>query len=298
MPTRDPRSEHDGARGLAFATGAYAFWGLVPLFWRALGPVPPVEVLAHRVWWSVVFVAGLLVVMGPRLEVAQVLRTPRTLRTLAVSTALISANWGLFIWAVQSGRLVQASLGYYINPLANVLLGVVFLGERLRRGQAIAVAIALLGVVYFVIARGVLPWVSLVLAGSFGLYGLIRKRAPVSALAGLFVETLLVAPLAAGYLIWLSTQGRGAFGHDAKASALLALAGPITAIPLVWFTAAARRLSLATLGFAQYISPTLQLAIAALAFHEPLTRAHAVTFGCIWAALALFTIDGLRSARA
>jgi chloramphenicol-sensitive protein RarD len=292
--------------GLAYALGAYLLWGLVPIYWRAVGPVPAVEVLAHRIAWSVVFVALLVGVSRGWGRVRDALGRTTTLGALALSTLLVTTNWGLFIWAVQTGRLVQASLGYYINPLANVLLGVVLLGERLRRPQKIAVGLAFAGVAYFALARGVLPWVSLALAASFGLYGLVRKRAPVEPIVGLFVETLLVAPLAIGYLVWLALQGRaelgvfgrGAFGHALGSSLLLVAAGPVTAIPLVWFAAAAKRLPLSTLGFVQYLSPSLQLLLAVLLFHESLTRAHLVTFGCIWSALALYSFDGLRQARA
>jgi chloramphenicol-sensitive protein RarD len=291
------REEHP-LEGLAYAIGAYGFWGLVPIFWKALGRVPAHEVLAHRVAWSLVFVALAITFTRAWRRVGAVLSSPRAVLTMAVSATLVTANWGIFIWAVQSGRLVQASIGYYVNPLLSVMLGVVVLGERLRRAQVLAVVLALAGVVYFAVASGVWPWVSLALAGTFGLYGLVRKRAPVEPLVGLFVETSLVAPLAIGFVAWLASRGIGAFGTSTRASVMLIAAGPITAVPLVWFAAAARRLPLSTLGFAQYLAPTLQLALAVIAYGEPLGRAHVVTFACIWSALALYSLDGWRSARA
>lgn len=257
--------------------------------------MPAVEVLAHRIVWSLVVVSVMFVVARKGGEAAAALRSRRTLGTLAVTTALISLNWGLFIWAVQSGRLLQASLGYYINPLINVVLGVVVLQERLRRAQVIAVALALLGVVVLAVAGGVLPWVSLLLAGSFGLYGLLRKTAPVDALTGLFVETALLSPVALVFLVIRESSGQGALLTGSVAhGALLAACGLVTALPLLWFTAAARRLPLSVLGFFQYVAPTLQFLLAVLRYGEKITPAHAVTFALIWTALGLFTLDARR----
>jgi chloramphenicol-sensitive protein RarD len=214
-----------------------------------------------------------------------------TLKYLAGSTILIAANWGIFIWSVQSGRILQASLGYYINPLVNVALGVVFLGERLSRTQSIAVGLATLGVLILTVAAGVFPWVSLLLAFTFASYGLLRKLAPVEALAGLFVETLLVTPFALAYILFREHAATGALRQGTFAhGVLLALAGPITAVPLIFFAAAARRMPLSTLGFFQYIAPTLQFLLAVLLYGEKLSAAHVATFACIWTALAIFTL--------
>lgn len=289
---------HDARSGAFFAIAAYGSWGLVPLYWKALGPVPSLELLAHRVVWSLVFVAAAVAILGKLGETREALRSWRVAARLLLTTALISANWGIFIWAVQSGRLLEASLGYYINPLANVALGVVALGERLRRTQVIAVGLALCGVVVMTAAAGVFPWVSLLLAGSFALYGLLRKTAPVDALTGLFIETGMLLPVAGGYVAWLEARGQGALGQGtAGHGAMLAAAGLVTALPLLWFTAAARRLPLSTLGFFQYIAPTCQFLLAVFLYDEPLSAARTTSFALIWAALLLLTVEARLKAR-
>jgi chloramphenicol-sensitive protein RarD len=280
--------------GLAYALAAYLTWGLVPIFWKRLGVVPAIEVLAHRVVWSLLFVGVLVVASGAWGEVKAAARQRKTLVAMAASTTLIACNWGLFIWAVQSGKILQTSIGYYINPLVNVLLGVGLLGERLRRPQALAVGLAALGVVWLAVAQHVFPWISLALAFSFGLYGWVRKRASVAPLVGLFIETALTAPLAIALLSQRAHAGTGAFGERGALVTLLLIAtGPVTALPLVWFAAAAKRLTLTTLGFVQYLTPSLTLALAVGVYHERLTPTHMVTFGFIWAALALYTADGV-----
>jgi chloramphenicol-sensitive protein RarD len=285
--------------GALYAVAAYSAWGLVAIYWKALGPVPAVEVLAHRVAWSLLFVAGLMAATGRLRQATEALRSRKTAATLALTTALISGNWGLFIWAVQSGRLLESSLGYFINPLVNVLFGVVFLGERLRRLQKIAVGMALLAVVVLTAATGVLPWVSLVLAFSFASYGLLRKTAAVDSLTGLFIETAMLAPVAAGYICFLEVTGRGALGQGSAAHGLLlAACGLITAVPLLWFTSAARLLPLSTLGFFQYIAPTCQFLLAVLVYGEPIGRAQTGAFALIWAALAVFSVDARIASRA
>lgn len=283
--------------GALFALGAYGLWGVVPIYWKRLGPVPAVEVVAHRVVWSVLFVALVLTLSRGWASVVVALRSRRTLAYLSASTALIAANWGLFIWAVQTGHILQASLGYFINPLVNVAAGVLFLKERLSRPQVIAVTLAAIGVLILTVAGGAFPWVSLTLAFSFAAYALLRKTAPVESLAGLFIETLLVAPFALALILFRERGGHGAlgagsFGHGV----MLSMAGPITAIPLLLFAAAARRMPLSTLGFFQYVSPTLQFLLAVLLYREKLTVAHVVTFGFIWAALGVFSLT--RSTRA
>jgi chloramphenicol-sensitive protein RarD len=218
-------------------------------------------------------------------------------RVLAATTLLIAVNWGLYIWAVQAGRVLEASLGYFVNPLVNVAFGVGFLGETLRPRQRVAFLVAGAGVVVLVVATGAFPWIALVLAGTFGLYGLLRKQADVEPVGGLFAETALLAPPAIAVLAWLAWRGEGAFGRTARETALLALAGVITSVPLLAFGAAVRRLKLSTLGVVQYLAPTGQFLLAVLAFGEPFGRAQAFAFGCIWTALGLYTWDALASAR-
>lgn len=283
------------ATGAACAFGAYFIWGLFPAYWKLLGAVAPGVIIAHRIAWSCAFVLG-LVAFGRRFgELRDVVREPRTLGVLAVSTALISCNWLLFIWAVNTGRVTEASLGYYINPLVNVLLARVVLGERLRPPQLLAVGLAGAGVAWLVLGLGVVPWVSLALAATFGLYGLLRKRAPVEALTGLAVETALATPFAVAYLAF---AGGAWFGARPLESALLVGSGVATAVPLLWFAIGARRLRYGTLGILQYVAPTGQLALAVLAYGEPFTPRHAVTFGLIWTAVAIYAVDGVLASRA
>lgn len=282
---------NESRSGALYALGAYGLWGIVPIYWKKLGAVPAAEVVAHRVVWSVLFVAVVLAIVRGYGAVGVALRSRRTLAYLSGTTLLIAVNWGLFIWAVQTGHILQASLGYYVNPLVNVAMGVVFLKERLNRPQTIAVALAAIGVTILTVAAGTFPWVSLLLALTFGAYGLLRKTAPVEALAGLFVETLLVTPFALAFVLFREHGGHGALTTGGLGrGVLLAMAGPITAVPLLFFAAAARRLSLTTLGFFQYVAPTLQFLCAVLLYGEKLTPAHVATFACIWAALAVFTL--------
>jgi chloramphenicol-sensitive protein RarD len=290
-----------GAAGVAFALLAYTSWGVMPVYWKALGGVPPLEVLMHRVVGTVVFAALLLTLSRRWAEVRQALGRRRHVLALAASALLIAANWGIFIWAVEQGRIVATSLGYYLNPLANVALGTVLLGERLRPVQLVAVAIAAAGVGSFAWTLGSLPWISLSLAATFALYGLIRKTVPVASIAGLAIETALLAPAAGLGIALREAGGEGAFARAAELGphthALLLGAGVVTALPLIWFASAARRLRLATIGLFQYIAPSLALGIAVLAYGEPFTRAHAVTFACIWTALALYSFESLRALR-
>lgn len=284
--------------GLALGVAAYAAWGVVPLYWRELGGVDPVEILACRALFGLFAFVALAAAMGQLGAARAAVRDRRALRTLAAAAALLALNWGLFIHATLGGHLLQASLGYFINPLLSVALGVVFLGERLRRLQLAAIALAGVGVLWLALGAGP-PWIALALASSFGLYGLLRKTAPVAALAGSTVETALMAPLAAVYLAWIAGDpARGAFTHAAAGThALLVGTGLITALPLLWFTAAARRLPLATLGFLQYLAPTGQFLTAVLVFDEALAPRKLAAFGFIWVALALFSVDLVRAAR-
>ncbi len=284
--------------GLAAAVAAFFLWGLFPLYWKLLAGVPAVEVVAHRMAWGLVAVAAWVTLRGRWPDARAVASRPRTILRLAASGALISLNWLLYIWAVIHDHVVDASLGYFINPLVNVLLGVVVLRERLGRAQGIAVALAATGVAVLTVAHGRLPWIALALAVSFGLYGLARKTVSADAVMGLLWETALLTPLAAGYLVFLGQQGTGTFGPSAPtASALLVLGGPVTAVPLVLFALGARALPLSTVGFLQYLSPSLQFLLAVLVFREPFTSVHAVTFAFIWAALAILTWDLRRRLR-
>jgi chloramphenicol-sensitive protein RarD len=278
------------------ALASYLIWGLVnPVFFKSLGDVGAVEIVAHRVVWTVVLVGiGVLSSRGPAAVVAAV-GSWRRLGILVVTTLLVTVNWTVFIWAVVNSRLVEASLGYFINPLVNVLLGVLVLHERLSRGRMLAVAIAAAGVGSLVVSYGTVPWVALSLALSFGFYALVRKKAAIDPVIGLLVETALLLPAALGYLLWLG--GDGAFGHGWGESTLLVLAGPMTAVPLVLFMFGATRLTMTTLGLLQYVGPTGQLLLGVLVYGEAFTRNHAITFACIWVALAVFTADAVHSHR-
>jgi chloramphenicol-sensitive protein RarD len=282
---------------VAYAAAAYLVWGLFPLYFRALAGIPAPEILAHRIVWSVVFVAALITVRGAWSPVVAQLRAPGTMPWLVLSAVLISTNWLVYIWAVNAEHVIDASLGYYVNPLVSVLLGVLFLREPLTRRQVAAVALAGAGVLGLIVRAGRFPWVSLTLAATFGLYGLIRKRVAVDATSGLLGEVAAVGPLALGYLGFTAATGRGHFLSTGAHTALLLAAGVITAVPLIWFAIGVRRLRLATVGLLQYLNPTLQFAIAVLAFGERFTPAHRIAFGCIWTALAVYTSEAVGAAR-
>lgn len=283
-------------RGLWLGAGAYILWGLLPLYLKLLTGVPAVQVLAHRVVWSLLLLAIVVVVLG-RLRTVRAAARGRTLALLGASATLIAINWLTYIWAVQHAHVLEASLGYFINPLVNVALGVAVLGERVSRVQRVAVGIAAAGVLAMALSGGGAIWISLVLAVSFGLYGLIRKVAAIDALGGLTIETLLLAPLSLVVLAWAGAAGNAAFGQERSVDLLLILAGPVTAAPLLLFAAAARRLTLATLGLLQYLGPTLQFAEAVLIFGEPLRPVHVVTFAAIWTGCALYAWDAWRRSR-
>lgn len=281
--------------GGAAAAAAFLGWGLLTLFWKALAVVPPVQILCHRTVWSLVFCALWLAVRGRMGEVRAALARPRTRLALACSGALLAANWFTYIWAVNNDRVLETSLGYYLTPLVNATLGMVVLRERLSRFQLAAVLLAGAGVLNLVLAYGKAPWAALVLAGSFGTYGLVRKTVGVAPLPGLFCETLLLAPPALAWLVWLAAQGRGAFPTGAvSVDGLLAVSGVVTTVPLVWFAYAARNLRLTTLGLFQYIAPTVFLLLGTLVYHEPFTTAHGATFALIWAGVALYSAASRR----
>jgi chloramphenicol-sensitive protein RarD len=286
-------------RGVLYAAGAYFLWGLFPLYFKLLQHVAATEVLAHRIVWSLVVVLALLAVKGAWSWIRPLGRQPRVLARFALSALLIALNWGLYIWAVTSGHVIDSSLGYFINPLVNVLFGAALLGERLRPVQWLAVGIAALGVAWLTWSAGKLPWIGLVLAFTFASYGLLRKTAPLGSLEGLALETALLFPVAAAWLGWLTWQHQAAYtSGDPLTLLLLVAAGPVTALPLLLFAAGARRIAFSTLGLLQYIGPTLQFAIGVWLFHEPFDAARALGFALIWTALAIFSVESLLWLRA
>ncbi|MBK7173188.1 MAG: EamA family transporter RarD [Bacteroidales bacterium] len=283
--------------GLFYALACYSAWGVFPLYWKMLSAVPSDQILAHRIIWSVAFL--LIILLATRNQtVIGYLKDKRILGLLFITGLLIGGNWFVYIYAVNHNHIVEASLGYYINPLVNVLLGVVFLGERLKKAQIIAVALAFAGVSWLTFHLGRVPWVSLYLAVSFAVYGLIRKKANLESLPGLLIETLLLSPLAIYYLWFVQQQGTGMFlNHSWLTDFLLILGGPVTAIPLFWFGKAATRIPLSTIGFIQYLSPTLQLLIGLVVYKEPFSPVYIISFGLVWAGLILYTLSIIRDYR-
>jgi chloramphenicol-sensitive protein RarD len=281
-------------KGTFYAVSAYVAWGFLPVFWKALHEVPALQILAHRVVWGLA-VALVLVSYQIRWQwLGPILYNKRTLLTFAASALLLSLNWFIYIWAVNAGHIVQTSLGYFINPLVNVLLGVLFLKERLRGGQGIAIAIALGGVLYLTVQYGALPWIALGLAVSFGCYALLRKTAALGSSEGFTLETLLLFPPALGFLLYQEALGGAAFGHTGiMTSLLLVCAGVVTAGPLLLFGAGARRISMTSLGILQYIAPSLQLLLGVLVYGEALSLARLIGFCLIWLALAIYTLEGI-----
>ena len=285
--------------GLLYAAAAYIVWGLFPLYFKAVQEIAPLEVLMHRAVWSLVFLVAVLAARRHWSWLGPALRDRRVLGGFAASALLLSLNWFVYIWAVNHGRVVDASLGYFITPLVNVLLGFVLLGERLRPLQWGAVGLAAAGVTWLTWDGGSLPWIGLLLAASFGAYGLLRKTASLGALDGLALETVLMFPLAFGYLAWLGAAGADGFsGASISTQVLLAAAGPITAIPLLMFAAGARRIPLSVLGLLQYITPSMQLLLGVLLYREPFGGARLAGFVLIWGGLALYSLEGLWRIRA
>jgi len=284
--------------GVVYAVLAYAAWGFVPIYWKWLTHISPPELLAHRVLWTVVFCALMLTGLRRWREVGASLSSPRERHIVAAAALLLGCNWGVFLWAVATDRVIDTSLGYYLNPLMNVLMGVVLLRERLRRLQAVSVAIAAVGVIGLMIDHGGLPWISLALAGTFGLYGLAHKLTGVRPIPRLWIEATVLSPIAAGFLlVFLEPAGGDLLTEPMHVRALMIGAGPITALPLLWFASAARRLPLSTLGMFQFIAPTLSLLIAVFMYNEAFTRAYGIAFGCTWLALGLYTFDAMRGGR-
>jgi chloramphenicol-sensitive protein RarD len=282
--------------GYFYALAAFGIWGLFPLYFQLIAHVPALEVVLQRSVWSLVFVLGVLAWQRRWAWLFDTLRQPRRVALFMASALLLSCNWLTYVHAVQSGQVAEGSLGYFINPLVNVLLGVVVLRERLKPAQWVAVGLATAGVLWLTWQAGRLPWIALVLAGSFGLYGLIRKTAPLGALEGLALENLLLAPIVVPALIgWTATHSGALAQGDLRVTGWLLLSGPLTALPLLCFAAAARRLPLAMLGMVQYSSPTLQLLLAVFYFHEPFDTQRLLGFALIWSALLLISGDALRA---
>jgi chloramphenicol-sensitive protein RarD len=282
------------SKGLTAGALAFAIWGIFPLYFHPLRQISAFQVIAHRVVWSCVFVLVWTAMRGELSTLRATLVNRSVVWRLAVTATLITISWVVFVWAVMNGHVVESSLGYFINPLVNVLLGVALLSERLTRAQWTAVALAATGVAYLTIVTGSPPWIALTLAFTFGIYGLIRKVAKVESLPGLATETLLLLPFAVAYLLWCESAGTGALGHAGPAiAALLIGSGPLTAIALYLFAYGARLLPYSTVGVLQYITPTLQLACGVFAFHERFERTRAIGFALIWAALLLYAGEGL-----
>lgn len=284
--------------GVIHAASAYIIWGIIPVYWKQITEADAAEIVAHRIVWTLAFTLLLLHLRGRIGQLFVALRDLKSLLALVVSSVLIALNWGIFIWAVMSDRIIETSLGYYINPLVSFLLGVLVLKERLTMPQKVAVGLAVLGVANQTLALGFLPWVSLVLAASFGVYGLIRKTVNVESIEGLTVETIVLLPLSGLYLFYLFSTEALSFGHHGAVNDLLLLfAGPLTAIPLLLFASGARRIPLFMIGFLQYLAPTISLSLAVFVYSETFTQAHGVTFALIWAALALVSWEAFRRER-
>jgi chloramphenicol-sensitive protein RarD len=285
--------QHNETRGILYAGGAYAVWGVVPLYWHYLQDVPPFEITLHRIAWCAL--TGIIVTLarGRLMHFISVLRTSRLMMALAASSLLISTNWTIYIYCVSAHRLVEASLGYYLTPLVSIGLGVVLLGEKVSRIRLAAIALATAAVVVQAVALGGVPWIAPALALTFGFYGYVRKLTPVDSLDGLTIETCLLLPIAIPLLVFWALQGTAAFpspvlGRDA----MLLGTGPLTAVPLVMFAAGARRIRMTTLGFLQYLSPTITLLVATLILGEPFTRTNVIAFGFVWSALVLVSLEG------
>ncbi|MEI7539061.1 MAG: EamA family transporter RarD [Comamonadaceae bacterium] len=284
--------------GVIYAALAYASWGLLPVFFKQLSHVNALEVVAHRMVWALLFLLCVLLVLRRWAWLRDATRQPRVLLAFGVSALLLSINWSVYVWAIQNAHVIDASLGYFILPLVNVFLGFIFLKERPRRGQWLAVALAAAGVLWLTLQGGRLPWIALLLAATFGIYGLLRKLAQLGALEGLTLETLLLSPFAVGTLAWWAWHGQGALVQaDALTMGWLLLAGPLTAIPLLLFAAGARRIPMATLGILQYISPSLQMLVGVWLYAEVFEPARAIGFYLIWIALLVYSVDSLWSGR-
>ncbi|MFC7406978.1 EamA family transporter RarD [Georgenia alba] len=282
--------------GLVMGLSAYVLWGLIPVYFRLIDRAGAVEIVAHRIVWALLLCLVVMAVTRQLGGILAIVRRPRTLALVSLAAGFIAVNWLVYVYGVNTGRTVDAALGYFINPIVTVLLAVAVLRERLRPLQWVASGLGAAAVVVIAVGYGQLPWISLCLAGSFGLYGLVKNRVgrTVGALPGLAAETAVLAPLAAVYLVTLGAAGTGAFGEDAGFSLLLTVSGPATAVPLLLFAAAARRLPLSVVGMLQYAAPVLQLAVGVLLFHEPMPPERLAGFVIVWVAIAVLTVDGFR----
>jgi chloramphenicol-sensitive protein RarD len=288
-------TEQQSRQGVFYALGAYLMWGIAPVYFKSLHGVSAFEILSHRIVWSFILLAVLLYAGKQFPAVRQIMKSKQKLTYLAITALLIALNWTIFIWAINSNHMLDASLGYYINPLLNVLLGMLFLGETLRKRQWFAVVLATIGVLIQLIVFGSIPIVAITLATTFGFYGLLRKKIAVSALVGLFIETFALFPIAALYLVFFADSATSHFSQNPIAlNFLLVMAGVVTTLPLLCFAGAATRLKLTTLGFFQYIGPSIMFLLAVLAYDESFTSDKAITFAFIWCALLIFSVDGLR----
>ena len=284
--------------GIWYGVGAYTSWGVFPLYWKLLHDVPVMQVISHRIVWSSAMLGLYVVASGQLPALRASLHNPKVWTAYATAAALIAVNWFGFIWAVNAGYIVETSLGYFINPLLSVLLGVFVLGERLRPGQWLAVALAASGVLYLTLVHGQVPWISLLLATTFAFYGLVKKRAPLGSVQGLTLETTLLAVPALAVLLWSEHAGQGAFLHAAPSTtALLLAAGAVTTTPLLMFATAAQRIPMLWIGILQYIAPSLQLAIGVLVYHEAFDQDRVVGFSMVWAALLVFAVEGIHAHR-
>ena len=284
-------------KGVFLAIGAYGLWGLFPIYWKQLQQVPATEIIGHRIVWSLVFALGVVTFRKQLTALSLTIRNPRMVAVYGIAAALLAVNWTTYVWGINAGYVVEASLGYFINPLVSVLLGVIFFRERLRPAQWAAIGLAAVGVGYLTLRYGSLPWIALVLAFSFGTYGLIKKSAPLEALEGLSLELCLLFLPAMLYLVHLESGGVGTFGHAGLSSTLLALGGIVTATPLLMFAGAARRIPLSMVGILQYIAPTLQFSIGVWVYGEEFSRTRFTGFCFIWAALLIYTVEGLHARR-
>lgn len=288
----------DNFKGFSATLAAFLLWGLLPIYWQMLKTVPALEILCHRIVWSTVFAAAILTYKKGWAESFRAVANLKCAAFLTLSSLLVGSNWFVYIWSVNHGHMVDASLGYYINPLVNVILGVIFFRDRLNRLQLIAIGLACLGVANQIAAFGQVPWIALSLALSFGFYGLVRKVVDIGALSGLFFEALVLTPVAGGYLIHLALNGQGAFNFtDLGQAAILVGAGPMTATPLILFAFGARRLSLITVGVVQYLSPTCMFLLGVLVYGEPFGNREFITFALIWAGIAFYTYNGIKDIR-
>jgi chloramphenicol-sensitive protein RarD len=294
VPLKSSAPPREDRSGLIAGIAAFATWGLIPVYWKLLSALPASEILAHRFVWTTAFLVGLLTFQHRWDEVGQAARSRRALLYCFGSGLAISVNWLFFIWAVNVGRVLETSLGYFMTPLINVVFGAVFLRERLTPWQLVSVLLAFVGVLNLTVGYGKFPWLAITLCVSFGLYGLLRKKSGVRPIPGLFLETTLLTPIAAGYLIYLQRSGVSAWGSASWPFVLLLLStGIVTGLPLVWFGHAARHLRLTTVGFLQYLSPSCSFFLGVFLYHEPFTRTHLITFIFIWAALVIFTAEAI-----